>query len=439
MLFAELINHSPKTVREAKSLPRTDVIRSTERSLHAHRHFVGFRNHRVSRYRSAVTPQSILIVAGEASGDQLAAELVSALRQASGPIAPVFFGAGGPAMAAVGVEVLHDMSCLSAIGPADALRQYWAYRRVFNSLLSEARNRTPSLVVGVDFGAFNLRLFKALRPRYRRPTPFLNWFPKTVQFVSPQVWASRPWRTDSMVPCLDLLLSILPFETEWYAKHAPEVPVRFVGHPLVDRHSRTPPAKTSPRRRQLLLLPGSRPGELRRHWPVMATAAEEVRRKTGILPVLVLPTESSRAWLPEAVTPPLGLEIHIGNLAEELSRTEVAIASTGTVTLECAWFTVPTVALYRTSWSTYQIGRQIINVPYLALPNILANKAVIPEFIQDAATPSAIAEAVIQLLNDPVLRSKTVTELERVRELLGVPGACRRAADAILELSRASD
>lgn len=112
-----------------------------------------------------MTPQSILIIAGEASGDQLGAELVSALRQAAGPRAPVFFGAGGPAMTAVGVEVLHDMNCLSAIGPADAVRQYGAYRRVFNSLLSEARNRTPSLVVGVDFGAFNLRLFKALRPR----------------------------------------------------------------------------------------------------------------------------------------------------------------------------------------------------------------------------------------------------------------------------------
>ncbi|MSU33439.1 MAG: lipid-A-disaccharide synthase, partial [Pedosphaera sp.] len=213
----------------------------------------------------------------------------------------------------------------------------------------------------------------------------------------------------------------------------------FVGHPLIDRYARTPFKKTSSRPRRLLLLPGSRPGELRRHWPVMAAAAEEVRRATGSLPVLVLPTESSRAWLPESVTPPLGLEIHIGNLAQELSRTDVAIASTGTVTLECAWFTVPTVALYRTSWSTYQIGRQIINVPYLALPNILANKAVIPEFIQDAATPSAIAEAVIQLLNDPVLHSRTVAELERVRELLGDPGVCRRAADAILELSRTSD
>lgn len=132
-----------------------------------------------------------------------------------------------------------------------------------------------------------------------------------------------------MVPCLDLLLSILPFETEWYANHTPEVPVRFVGHPLIDRYARTPFKKTSSRPRRLLLLPGSRPGELRRHWPVMAAVAEEVRRATGSLPVLVLPTESSRAWLPESVTTPLGLEIHIGNLAQELSRTNVAIASTG--------------------------------------------------------------------------------------------------------------
>jgi lipid-A-disaccharide synthase len=134
------------------------------------------------------------------------------------------------------------------------------------------------------------------------------------------------------------------------------------------------------------------------------------------------------------VKDPPGLRIRIGGLAEELRAADVAIASTGTVTLECAWFQVPTVALYRTSWSTYQIGRRIIQVPHLALPNLLAERPVIPEFIQDAATPEALAGAAIRFLEDRSLREETRAELGRIRSRLGEPGACARAADAILQL-----
>ncbi len=387
---------------------------------------------------TAVTPQSILIVAGEPSGDQLAAELVHALRRAWGPVPPRFFGAGGEAMAAAGVEVRHDMTRLSAIGPADALRQYSRYRRAYDGLLHDAADRTPSLVIGIDFGAFNLRLARSIRDQARTRPPFHNWNPRIVQFVSPQVWASRPGRAHGIGRTHDLLLSILPFEVSWYAANAPEVAVRFVGHPLVDRHGparpRTP-GDPGARPRRLVLLPGSRPGELRRHWPVVAAAATLVQQRTGAEPVLVLPSESARDSLPAGVANPPGLRIRVGGLAGELAAADVAIASTGTVTLECAWFAVPTVALYRTSWSTYQIGRRIIRVPHLALPNLLAGRAVIPEFVQDAATAEAIGEAAIRFLDDAQLRGKTVAELEGIRAQLGSPGACDRAARAILELT----
>lgn len=384
-----------------------------------------------------LTPQSILIVAGEPSGDQLAAELVLALRKAWGPVPPRFFGAGGTAMADAGVEIRHNLTGLSAIGPADALRQYSRYRDAFDGLLRDAVDQTPAMVIGVDFGAFNLRLARAIRGRATPHDAFHNWSPRIIQFVSPQVWASRPGRAQQIGRTHDLLLSILPFEAAWYADHAPSVKVRFVGHPLVDRHGPQtlplPPRTGSPLPR-LVLLPGSRAGELRRHWPVVAAAAAQVQQRTGAESVLVLPSDSARGSLPAGVKDPPGLRIRIGGLAEELRAADVAIASTGTVTLECAWFQVPTVALYRTSWSTYQIGRRIIQVPHLALPNLLAERPVIPEFIQDAATPEALAGAAIRFLEDRSLREETRAELGRIRSRLGEPGACARAADAILQL-----
>lgn len=388
-----------------------------------------------------MTPPSILIVAGEPSGDQLAAELVRAVRAGAGTVPPRFFGVGGPAMAEAGVRILHDLTSVSAIGPADALRQYARYRRVFDDLLEAAAEQTPEVVVGVDFGAFNLRFAAALRRRTSADGPFRNWRPKIVQFVSPQVWASRPGRAREIARDHDLLLSILPFEQDWYARNAPGVPVRFVGHPIVDRHRATPsPTDTTSAAegRSLVLLPGSRPGELRRHWSSVAGAADLLARHHGAKPVLVLPTETARDWLPREVAPPQGLRIRVGGLAEELQRATAAIASTGTVTLECAWFGVPTVALYRTSWSTYQIGRRIIQVRFLALPNLLADKAVIPEFIQDAATPDGLAEAAAVWFRDRAARDTTVAELHRIRDSLGPPGACGRAAGEILKQLRPS-
>jgi len=185
-------------------------------------------------------------------------------------------------------------------------------------------------------------------------------------------------------------------------------------------------------RPHLVLLPGSRAGELRRHWPVVCPAARKIVQETGARCTLVLPHEAARSGLPSGIAWPEGLTLQIGRLSEALADADVAIASTGTVTLECAWFAVPTVALYKTSWSTYQIGKRIIQVPHLAMPNLLAGKAVMPEFIQEAATADALAEAALRLLTQPVALAAAHEALVRVRQLLGPPGAAMRAAEAIL-------
>ena len=377
-----------------------------------------------------------MLVAGDPSGDLLAAELARELARRAGPFRPRFLGAGGPAMAEAGVALQHDLTRHSVIG-LEILRKYRELKAVFDDLVNLALSERPDVIVGVDYGGFNLRLAKAIRQRLAKEQgPFVNWRPKLVQYVSPQVWASRPGRAQTIAQHHDLLLSILPFEAAWYARQAPGLRVEFVGHPIVDRHGgcRREWSPSADGRPSLLLLPGSRVGELQRHLPVMIPAAQRLLRETGCAVRMVLPRESLRAVAAPWLNAVPELEVQIGELPAALSRATVALASTGTVTLECAWFGVPTVALYRTSALTYAIGRRIVTVPFLAMPNLLAGEAVMPEFVQDAATPDALAGAVRSLLESPERRAAQQTRLREIVATLGSPGAAGRAAGAILGL-----
>src|SRR5882757_2524824 len=219
-----------------------------------------------------------MLIAGEASGDLLAAELISALR---GQLPDAtFFGAGGAKMSAAGVELAFDLTQHSVIGITDVLKNILKFRRLFNELLALAIERKPDVVIGVDYGGFNLRFGQAVKAHIR-DNPFSKWNPKIVQFVSPQVWASRPGRANKLARDYDLLLSIFPFEKDWYARRVPQLRVEFVGHPMIGRFAsdhllaarrepRTPTiANQQP---QILLLPGSRKSELQRHLPPMLGA-----------------------------------------------------------------------------------------------------------------------------------------------------------------------
>ncbi|HNR70018.1 MAG TPA: lipid-A-disaccharide synthase [Verrucomicrobiota bacterium] len=397
-------------------------------------------------------PGSFMLIAGEASGDALAAELVHALRQeyAEAPavpttdyqprlttLAPRFFGAGGPQMAAAGVELDFDMTAHSVIGLSDALRHYGKFRRLFRRLLQLARARQPEVIVCVDFSGFNRRFARAIRQGTRpRADGFHNWKPRIIQYVSPQVWASRAGRARQMARDYNLVLSIYPFEKDWYAQRVPQLPVEFVGHPLVDRYGPDPAAQDESRAREggplLLMLPGSRAAELRRHLPVMLSALDLIRAKVvGLRARMVLPHDAL-AQQARALGLPRNLELRIGGLSRALAEADVALASTGTVTTECAYFGVPTVALYKTSWSTWQIGRRIVTVKYLAMPNLLAGEEVFPEFIQSAANAGNLAGAVVALLRDEARRARIKARLREVAATLGPPGAARRAAQAIL-------
>jgi lipid-A-disaccharide synthase len=379
-----------------------------------------------------VKASTFMLIAGEPSGDLLAAELARALK-AELPGSPKFFGAGGAKMAEAGVELAFDMTKHSVIGLWEALKHYGQFKRLFDQLVTLAFERRPDVIVCVDFSGFNRRFASKIRWELQvRHATHGNWRPKIVQYVSPQVWASRPGRAKSMARDFDLLLSIFPFEPAWYAGRVPGLKVEFVGNPAADRFQGPRPKAQEPA--SVLFLPGSRVGELRRHLPVMFGALAKIQpTRPDVRARMVLPNEPL-AQLARASSPPAGLEIQIGNLADALAQSTIAIASTGTVTMECAFFGVPTIALYKTSWSTYQIGRRIIQVKHLAMPNILADEALYPEFIQHDATAENIAQAALGLLDDDARRDAIRAKLAKVVESLGGPGASRRAAQAIAQL-----
>ncbi len=397
-------------------------------------------------------PKSVMLIAGEASGDASAAELVRELTEilpqasdtdevqpVTAALRPRFFGAGGPKMAQAGVELAFDMTAQSAIGFSDVVKKLPVYRRMFNALVRLAAERQPDVIVLVDFGGFNRRFAHAIQKYIQaHQGPFYNWRPKIVQYVSPQVWASRPGRAAKLARDIDLLLCLFPFEKEWYARRVPQLRVECVGHPLFDRHEpeRADLAEAGQGLESappiIALLPGSREAELRRHLPVILGAAKQISANCPARFRMVLPSQrmvdQARSHGTDALS---NLQIQIGCLSECLAQATLAIASTGTVTLECAHYGVPTVAIYKTSWSTYEIGRRIIHVRFLAMPNLLADEALYPEFIQHDATSDNIARASLELLTNPVRRKEIQLKLKKIMSSLGGPGAAHRAALAI--------
>jgi lipid-A-disaccharide synthase len=383
-----------------------------------------------------MTPKTIMLVAGDPSGDALGAGLARALAAALPGCR--FIGAGGPKMAGAGVEFSFDLTADAVIGVSDVFKVLPRLLRHKRQLVRLALEKQPEVIVHVDFGGFNRWLARAIRTAARGRSA-AGWRPWIVQYVSPQVWASRPGRAAKMARDFDLLLCLFPFEKEWYARHTPGFRVECVGHPMFDTHEARPgsaPPEKPGGVPVVVLLPGSRRGELRRHLPVVFGAARWIAAKQPARFKLVAPGEEmaglarafTRGGAPE-------IEIQVGRLREALSEAALALASTGTVTLECALFGVPAVAFYKTSLLTYWIARRLVSVEHLAMPNLLAGEALYPEFIQHRATAANLGGAALELLADPSRRAEIRSKLARVISSLGGPGASGRAAAAIVKLT----
>jgi lipid-A-disaccharide synthase len=392
-----------------------------------------------------------MLIAGEASGDMLAAELVFALRAKvvkdesqlettdaqplRTALAPRFFGAGGSKMAAAGVELAFDLTKHSTIGISEVAKKYFEFRRLFRQLLKLAVERQPDAIIGVDYGGFNLRFGHAIKQYVRKhQNIFTPWNPKLIQFVSPQVWASRPGRAQLLERDYDLLLSIFPFEKTWYAQRASKLRVEFVGHPMIGRNQGPEVRSQKSETASLVLLPGSRADEVRRHSPVVVGAFQLMREKIPSLRAKMILPDDALAQSVKSLALPAGLEIQAGGLFAALAEASLAITKSGTITTECAAFGVPAVVFYKTSWPTYLIGKQIVSVKYLAMPNLLAGEEIYPEFVQHTATAENISRAALELLQNESRRVEIKRKLSNIITSLGEPGATQRAAAAITSL-----
>ena len=352
---------------------------------------------------------SLMFIAGEASGDANAAELVKCLR-ARLPGLKVF-GAGGPKMKAAGMELLLDLTEHAVVGLVEVLKNYGKFRRMFWQLVREAERRRPDAVVLVDFPGFNLRFAAQMKKRAI----------KVIYYISPQLWAWHASRAKQIERDVDLMLTIFPFEKAWYAAHAPKLRVESVGHPMAERGA----SSVEREKRSVLLLPGSREREVAKIVPVMAQVVEQMPQDVKFVAAAV------NEQMAEMIKHPR-VKVEVGNAHELMKRATLAITASGTATMECAFYGCPMIVVYKVNWLTYLVGRSVITVNWLAMPNVIAGKSVVPEFIQHDAKPGRIAAVACELLEDAPKREAMQRELADVVKSLGGPGASVRAAVAIL-------
>lgn len=370
-----------------------------------------------------------MIVAGEASGDLYGATLASQLRV----LAPStrLVGMGGDRMRAAGVETLVDANEMAVMGLVEVLGHLPVIVRGFTRLKRRLVSDPPRLLILIDYQDFNQRLAKVAKRAGI----------KVLFFISPTVWAWRSGRVKQIGEAVDMMAVLFSFEVPYYERE--NVPVSFVGHPLVDM---VPPpldrsrAKTGlgldPARRCVGLFPGSRKSVLKRLLPVILESAALLKSRMPELQ-FVLPLAASLR--PEDIEPQLkesGLAVTLisGRNHAVMSACDAAISVSGTVIMELALVGVPTVLIYKVSPLTYQIGKRVINVPHIGICNIVAQKRLIKELIQDEANAQAIAAEVDALLNDAAYAGQVRAGLSSVREKLGSGGALERLARLAIQM-----
>jgi lipid-A-disaccharide synthase len=373
----------------------------------------------------------LLVSCGEPSGDLYAAELVGQLRRAL-PRLEVF-GLGGDRLHAQGAALRAHVRDLAVVGLFEVVAHLGRLRRVLRDLLAEVDRARPDAAVLVDYGGFNLRLAAALR---RRGIP-------VVYYVSPQVWAWRRGRVRQIRRSVSRMLVIFPFEEPLY--RAAAVPVRFVGHPLVDLARPAPdPAAflagqgLDPRRPVLAVLPGSRSREIAHNLPPIADALRRVRQARPDVQLLVAVAPSIDPAALSATLAGVPARLAQGVTHAALGACTAAIVASGTATVEAAVLGAPIVVVYRLSALTYHLGRRFVNVPHYAMANLIAGRRLVPELIQAEFTGERVAEEALRLLEDPEARQRMKEGLAEVRARLGAPGASARAAAEVLDVLASS-
>jgi lipid-A-disaccharide synthase len=373
----------------------------------------------------AVPNMKLYFVAGEASGDNHGAALMEALRRLQLDLE--LSGRGGPRMKAIAGDHFLDWSdAAGVVGLWEVVKHYPYFRREFHKTLHEIARTRPDAVVLIDYPGFNLRLAQALHDR--------SLGGKVIYYISPQVWAWNRGRIPRMARWLDLMLCIFPFEADLYQQSG--LRTIFAGHPMIDNLA----AKRSDaqRSRNLVgLFPGSRAREVRKLLPILVEVMQILHRDRPELHFKIAAASETLATMIRADLPPaqasIGeVEVVVGQTAEIMQQSEVGVVASGTATLEAAFFRMPFVLVYKVAAMTYLAGRMLIEVKHLGMPNVLAGREIVPEFIQGKAQPPAIAAEVLDLIEDRARRARMLSDFDEVISKLGKGGANETAARAIL-------
>ena len=371
------------------------------------------------------------MVAGEASGDQLAAPLIAALKARRNPI--LFAGIGGPRMQAQGFDSHYPMDKLSVRGYAEVVKHYGEIMAIRRRLTAALLAERPDVYIGVDASEFNLGIERRLK---EAGIP-------AIHYVSPQIWAWRGWRVRRIARSVTRILVMFPFEAPLYEKAG--VPVTYVGHPLADVIPIAPnklearAALRLPAGKLIVaLLPGSRRSELQYMAHSFVLAAHRFRQEVAdvhfVCPAV---TRDTRDMFERAVheheRTDLPLTLLFGHSHEALAAADLALVASGTATLEAALFKTPMVITYRQSPITWALMRRMFYLPYVGLPNVLAGEKLVPELLQDEANPTALAGALLKLLRDTDAQRRQIDRFHEFHHLLRQQAA-EKAADAILEV-----
>jgi len=363
--------------------------------------------------------KNILIIAGETSADIHGANLVLALKSMDDDLR--FFGIGGNRLKENGVEIIQDNKQMSIVGFVEVLKHYFFLKHIFNKIVNFCKNKKPIRAILIDYPGFNLRLAKELKK--------LN-IPITY-YISPQVWAWKENRVKIIKDCVDQMLCIFPFEEDWYKLRG--VKAKYVGHPfsrikIVNNKSRLDfykKHKIDPSFKILALMPGSRQQEVNRHLDIMIESAKMIYKNNNLIPIIGLAPNIN---LPKIETDVIKIEVD--NPIDVLKNSDVAILSSGTISLEAGLYGIPSIVIYKMNLISWLIAKNLAKVKFVSMTNILLEKEIFKEFLQNEINTKTISQQILKLLNNN--RNEILDNLSELKTIIGIKKPAFEAAKMIL-------
>lgn len=362
------------------------------------------------------------IIAGERSGDIHGGMLMNSLKNLNSNIE--FSGIGGTSMEDAGLESMFPINKMAIVGFVEVIKHLKFFKKVERTVLKTIQEKKPDRIILIDFPGFNLRIAKKIQDQFQIPITY---------YISPQLWAWKENRIEIIKKYIDQMLVILPFEKDWYAKRG--VNVDWIGHPYLD-HQNTNMNKDELKKHYgindnllLTLFPGSRQLEVDRHMPLFMKACKILMKNNPQLKIgigLAPGVELNKKYNDIAI-------VETNNTHQLLAASDILFTASGTATLEASILGLPMGVVYKLNFITWILSKWFIKIKYIALPNIIFNKPIVPEFIQSNANPNAMVDYAQRLINDKAFRKSTSMELAKIKNILGKPGASDRAAQKILE------